>query len=67
MKTYLRIMINVKMLKTTKVRLKWTQQIERNTKAKKKVELEDIFENNDKDKVTENAENVTKMNLMDTG
>ena len=33
---------------------------DRNTKDKKKVEYEDIFENGDKAKDTENAENETK-------
>ena len=36
--------------------------MDRNTKDKKKVEYEDIFENGDKAKDTENAENETKMN-----
>ena len=39
--------------------------MDRNTKDKKKVEYEDIFENGDKAKDTENAENDTKMNTTD--
>ena len=38
---------------------------DRNIKAKKKVEYEDMFENNDKGKDTENDENETKINTMD--
>ena len=33
-------------------------------KAEKKVECEDIFENSDKEKSTENEENDTKINTM---
>ena len=39
--------------------------MDRNTKDKKKVEYEDIFDNGDKAKDTENAENETKMNTAD--
>ena len=39
--------------------------MDRNTKDKKKVEYEDIFENGDKAKDTENAENDTEMNTTD--
>ena len=39
--------------------------MDRNTKDKKKVEYEDIFENGDKAKDTENAENYTKINTAD--
>ena len=39
--------------------------MDRNTKDKKKVEYEDIFDNGDKAKDTENAENETKMNTVD--
>ena len=39
--------------------------MDRNTKYKKKVEYEDIFDNGDKAKDTENAENETKMNTAD--
>ena len=39
--------------------------MDRNTKDKKKVEYEDIFENGDKAKDNENPENETKMNTTD--
>ena len=39
--------------------------MDRNTKDKKKVQYEDIFENGDEAKDTENAENETKMNTTD--
>ena len=39
--------------------------MDRNTKDKKKVEYEDIFDNGDKAKDIENAENKTKMNTAD--
>ena len=38
---------------------------DRNTKDKKKVDYEDIFENGDKAKDTGNAKNKTKMNTTD--
>ena len=38
--------------------------MDRNTKDKKKVEYEDIFDNGDKAKDTENSENETKMNIQ---
>ena len=38
--------------------------MDRNAKDKKKVEYEDIFENGDKTKDTDNAENETKMNIQ---